>query len=157
MIDAELVTRKAALITKDLRALGVLARTSTPECSAGQTQEVLAERYLERAIGRMIDVDYHLVTEAGQPPPSDYFQSFTDLAQTGAGGTGRGQPIDRYSQTREASRQRTKPRPTPPPHVSTVPSHARRHGFDLRPRRFAVGAHDLDGEVRNPLRDGDLV
>jgi len=84
MIDPELVTRKATLITKDLRALADLARMSKSEFVAGQTQEVLAERYLERAIGRMIDVNYHLVTEAGEPPPSDYFQSFTDLARIGA-------------------------------------------------------------------------
>ena len=40
---------------------------------------VLAERYLERMIGRMIDINYHLITETGYPPPADYFQSFTQL------------------------------------------------------------------------------
>jgi uncharacterized protein YutE (UPF0331/DUF86 family) len=38
---------------------------------------------LERIIGRMIDVNYHLITEAGQPPPRDYFDSFTQLARIG--------------------------------------------------------------------------
>jgi len=31
----------------------------------------------------MIDINYHLVTEAGQPPPRDYFESFTQLARIG--------------------------------------------------------------------------
>jgi uncharacterized protein YutE (UPF0331/DUF86 family) len=40
----------------------------------------LAERYLERIIGRMIDINYHVLTESGQPPPPDYYPSFTALA-----------------------------------------------------------------------------
>jgi uncharacterized protein YutE (UPF0331/DUF86 family) len=45
--------------------------------------EALAERYLERAIGRMIDITYHLITESGHPPPSDYYQSFVGLGKLG--------------------------------------------------------------------------
>jgi uncharacterized protein YutE (UPF0331/DUF86 family) len=32
----------------------------------------------------MIDINYHVLTESGQPPPADYFSSFTRLADTGA-------------------------------------------------------------------------
>jgi hypothetical protein len=28
-------------------------------------------------IGRMIDINYHLITEAGHAPPRDYDESFT--------------------------------------------------------------------------------
>jgi uncharacterized protein YutE (UPF0331/DUF86 family) len=83
MIDPELVTRKMVLITADLRALEPLARHPVEEYLASPTDEVLAERYLEPIIGRMIDINYHLVTEAGQPPPRDYFDSFTQLARIG--------------------------------------------------------------------------
>lgn len=83
MTDRELVTRKMVLIAADLRALGELARRPLVDYLAGQTDEVLAERYLERVIGRMIDINYHLITEAGQPPPRDYFDSFTQLARVG--------------------------------------------------------------------------
>lgn len=83
MIDKELVTRKVLLITEDLRALGPLAAKPVAEYLASPTDEVLAERYLERIIGRMIDVNYHVLTESGQPPPPDYFQSFTALAGIG--------------------------------------------------------------------------
>ena len=51
MIDKELVTKPVA------------------EYLASATDEVLAERYLERIIGRMIDINYHVLTESGQPPP----------------------------------------------------------------------------------------
>jgi hypothetical protein len=54
--DRELVTRKMVLITEDLRAVESLARKPVSEYVASPTDEVLAERYLERMIGRMIDI-----------------------------------------------------------------------------------------------------
>jgi uncharacterized protein YutE (UPF0331/DUF86 family) len=83
VIDKELVTRKVLLVTEDLPALGPLAAKPVAEYLASATHEVLAERYLERIIGRMIDVNYHVLTESGQPPPPDYYQSFTALATIG--------------------------------------------------------------------------
>jgi len=83
MIDPDLVTRKMLLIAADLRALEPLARHPLANYVASQTDEVLAERYLERIIGRMIDINYHLITEAGHPPPRDYFESFTQLGRIG--------------------------------------------------------------------------
>jgi uncharacterized protein YutE (UPF0331/DUF86 family) len=83
MTDRDLVTRKMVLITADLRAIEALARRPVEEYMASQTDEILVERYLERVIGRMIDINYHLVTEAGEPPPRDYYDSFTQLARIG--------------------------------------------------------------------------
>ncbi len=83
MIDAELVTRKMALITPDLTALGPIARKDLTSYLASEIDEVVVERYLERMIGRMIDINYHLITEAGHPPPADYDESFTKLAGLG--------------------------------------------------------------------------
>ena len=83
MIDPELVTRKMVLIAADLKALGRFADRPLEQYLADATDEVLVERYLERIIGRMIDINYHLVTEAGEPPPRDYFASFTHLARLG--------------------------------------------------------------------------
>ncbi|MBI3045465.1 MAG: DUF86 domain-containing protein, partial [Betaproteobacteria bacterium] len=60
-----------------------LARKSLEEYLESRIDEVLAERYLERMIGRMIDVNYHLITESDLPPPRDYYDSFTDLAKIG--------------------------------------------------------------------------
>jgi len=83
MIDPELVTRKLVLIAENLAGVQELARQPREEYLESLTSELIAERYLERMIGRMIDVNYHLLTESGQPPPRDYFQSFVDLAGLG--------------------------------------------------------------------------
>jgi uncharacterized protein YutE (UPF0331/DUF86 family) len=83
MIDVDLVTRKLLLITTDLAAVEPLAEKPRDLYLASTIDEVLAERYLERIVGRMIDVNYHLLTESGQPPPPDYFQSFVALGTLG--------------------------------------------------------------------------
>jgi uncharacterized protein YutE (UPF0331/DUF86 family) len=84
MIDRELVTRKMVLIAEDLRRIQALAARSREEYLASEADETLAERYLERMIGRMIDVNYHVLTESGEAPPRDYFESFTALSRIGA-------------------------------------------------------------------------
>ena len=83
MIDVELITRKMALVTRDLTALGPIARKDLTSYLTSEIDEVVVERYLERIIGRMIDINYHLITEAGHPPPTDYYESFTQLAGLG--------------------------------------------------------------------------
>ncbi|HJU06026.1 MAG TPA: hypothetical protein VJ692_12820 [Nitrospiraceae bacterium] len=70
--------RKLTLIMQDLPALIDLARKSSDEYLADTIHGVLAERYLERVIGRMIDVNYHLITELGLAPPRDYHESFIE-------------------------------------------------------------------------------
>ncbi len=54
MIDRALVTRKLLLIGKDLEALRVLGAKNAEDYLASETDELLAERRLERLIGRMI-------------------------------------------------------------------------------------------------------
>jgi len=83
MIDAELVNRKLLLIAKDVEPLQGLAALSLDLFLESSINAVLAERYIERAVGRMIDVNYHLLTESGQAPPPDYYQSFVQLATLG--------------------------------------------------------------------------
>jgi uncharacterized protein YutE (UPF0331/DUF86 family) len=83
MIDRELVTRKMVLIAKDLEALRGLADTTLDVFLGSSANAVLAERYVERAVGRMIDINYHVLTESGQAPPSDYYQSFIQLSSLG--------------------------------------------------------------------------
>ena len=83
MVDRELVTRKLAMIVDDLRAVTPLAMKPLDDYLVSTIDEVLAERYLERMIGRMIDVNYHIVTDAGHAPPRDYYESFTQLGKLG--------------------------------------------------------------------------
>jgi len=83
MIDRELIIRKISLVLRDLKPLTDLSGYSIESYLASPINEVLAERYLERMIGRMIDINYHLVTESGHPPPKDYHESFQMLGTMG--------------------------------------------------------------------------
>ncbi len=83
MIDRELVTRKIVLISGDLEELRKLDSAGLDAYLADPYKEILAERFLERMITRMIDVNYHLITESGHPPPRDYYDSFTGLGKMG--------------------------------------------------------------------------
>jgi uncharacterized protein YutE (UPF0331/DUF86 family) len=81
MIDAVLVTRKLEFIIKDLQSLDRFARMSRTEYQSDDTYELIVERYLERIIGRMIDVNFHLISESGRAPPKDYYDSFIELGK----------------------------------------------------------------------------
>lgn len=81
MIDPTLVVRKINLISQDLDELLPISHKDPNEYISSHIDEILAERYLERMIGRMIDINYHLITETGHPPPTDYYQSFTQLGR----------------------------------------------------------------------------
>ena len=82
-IDKLLVTRKIALILDDLKQLEPVARLDRPEFVAGRIHQLVAERLLERIIGRMIDINYHVITERDGLPPKDFHESFTKLAKLG--------------------------------------------------------------------------
>lgn len=83
MIDTELINRKLLLIGQDLESLAQLSGKPKSEYLSNRIYEAAAERYLERMIGRMIDVNYHILVESGQAPPSDYYQSFIRLVELG--------------------------------------------------------------------------
>jgi len=57
MVDRDLITRKIALILDDLRAVAPIAQKPVDQYVASATDEIVAERYLERVIGRMIDIN----------------------------------------------------------------------------------------------------
>lgn len=83
MIDCALITRKMSLVLQDPPKLTDLARLPREQYVGDPIHEVVAERYLERTIGRMIDINFHLVTESGQAPPKDYYNSFLALGTLG--------------------------------------------------------------------------
>ena len=83
MIDRSLITRKMSLILEDLAAMTRLSHLPREQYLKDSINEALAERYLERAIGRMVDINFHLVTESGHAPPKDYHESFVLLGTLG--------------------------------------------------------------------------
>ncbi len=76
MIDRELVTRKITLILKDLSSLTELSRLTREAYLANPINEVLAERYLERMIGRMIDTITTSLRKAGILPRKTILNPF---------------------------------------------------------------------------------
>jgi uncharacterized protein YutE (UPF0331/DUF86 family) len=82
-VDADLVTRKLMLILGDLDALRAIAAKGETAYAGDRIDQAVVERYLERAIGRMIDVNFHIITGAGHSPPTDYHASFLRLAEMG--------------------------------------------------------------------------
>lgn len=82
-VDPELVTRKMMLIARDLDALASIRDRGLESYRASAVDQAVAERHLERMIGRMIDINYHLLTESGHPPPTDYYVSFLHLGTAG--------------------------------------------------------------------------
>lgn len=83
MIDTDLVVRKMNLISADLKEILRLSHMSADEFLKDRYAGVLAERFLERLIGRMIDINFHVITETGNPPPRDYYESFLNLGTLG--------------------------------------------------------------------------
>jgi len=82
-VDRELIERKIALILTDLDQVRRLAALSFEEYQSDARHEALAERFLERIIGRLIDINFHLITEQTQTTPRDYHDSFLRLAPLG--------------------------------------------------------------------------
>lgn len=80
-LDRELLSRKLLLIISDIDALRDIAPSGVEAYLSSATNQAVVERHLQRAVGRMIDVNYHLITAAGQPPPPDYHASFLKLAE----------------------------------------------------------------------------
>lgn len=80
-IDRHLLTRKMALVLEDLKDLQILSRLGRAEYLASRMHQLVAERLLERVISRMIDINYHVITERDGIPPKDFYESFTRLAK----------------------------------------------------------------------------
>lgn len=72
MIDHSLVTRKTSLILENLTALTRLAQLPPEQYLADSVNETLAERYLERTIGRMIDIIFHHIQPFLEKNRSDF-------------------------------------------------------------------------------------
>lgn len=82
-VDAALVTRKLLLIGGDLDPLRSIHGRGLDSYLSSRMDQAVVERLLERMVTRMIDVNYHLITAAGHPPPSDYHASFQQLGGLG--------------------------------------------------------------------------
>jgi len=80
-IDKKLINRKITLINSDLKSLKTLSKLSLKTYLSKSEYEALAERYLERIIGRMIDINYHILSEKENEIPTDFYNSFVKMGR----------------------------------------------------------------------------
>ncbi|MDI6778238.1 MAG: DUF86 domain-containing protein [Patescibacteria group bacterium] len=80
-VDKKVITRKITFINRDLKLLADLSRLTLSEYLKKPEYEALAERYLERIIGRMIDINYHILAKAEKHSPLDMYNSFVDMGK----------------------------------------------------------------------------
>jgi uncharacterized protein YutE (UPF0331/DUF86 family) len=78
-LDKQLVVRKAKLIKKDLDKLANIKPKDLKAYLKDENTQLVTERLLERVVGRMIDINYHVLKNEFDFMPSDFKQSFTDL------------------------------------------------------------------------------
>lgn len=82
-VDAPLVIRKMTLIGEDLTHLRPLADLPLERYLLQAESQLATERLLERIIGRMLDINYHIAVEQTGTAPRDFFGSFLKLADLG--------------------------------------------------------------------------
>ncbi|MDR7521000.1 MAG: DUF86 domain-containing protein [Armatimonadota bacterium] len=82
-IDREVLVRKSTLIAEDLVRLRSFANLPVENYLSRLDAQLATERLLERMIGRMLDVNYHIAVELGGVAPKDFFESFLKMAELG--------------------------------------------------------------------------
>ncbi len=82
-VDRDIIVRKITLIGEDLLRLRPLAALPLEEYLARIEAQLATERLLERMIGRMLDINYHVALETSGVAPRDFFDSFLKLAELG--------------------------------------------------------------------------
>lgn len=80
-LDKQLIHRKAKLIEEDLQKLVPYQKLGEENYGKNEPAQLAVERLMERIIGRLIDVNYHLLKEKFQTLPVDYFDSFIALSK----------------------------------------------------------------------------
>ncbi len=59
------------------------AKLSEEQYLSDKTAQLAVERLLERIVGRLLDINYHLLKEQTASLPQDYFDSFLALSKEG--------------------------------------------------------------------------
>ena len=80
-IDKQLIIRKAKLIEEDLSKLKEFENVSLSKYIDSLEIRLQVERLLERIVGRIIDINYHILKEDFNIMPSEYYKSFTLLGE----------------------------------------------------------------------------
>lgn len=82
-LDADLVRRKLAIITRNLDDLAPVAKLNLEAYREDRFRQKGSERLLQEAIEAAVDANLHLLRSAGAPTPADYYRSFIELGMAG--------------------------------------------------------------------------
>ena len=80
-INKQTIIRKIAFIEEDLGRLEKYRSMSMDEYLESFEHQYLSERLLEKIIGRMIDINFHILKEKDGFLPKDYYESFMQMAK----------------------------------------------------------------------------
>lgn len=82
-LDADLVRRKLAVITRKLEQLGAVAGMAVEEYRADPFRVKGTEKLLQETVEAAVDANLHLLRAAGAPTPGDYYESFVAVGREG--------------------------------------------------------------------------
>lgn len=82
-LDADLVRRKLAAITRNLGDLGTVEGLSLTEYRADRFRRKGTERLLQETVEAAVDVNLHLLRARQVATPTDYYASFIELGRHG--------------------------------------------------------------------------
>jgi uncharacterized protein YutE (UPF0331/DUF86 family) len=80
-LEADVLKRKLARIVENLKALKPIQEMSPKEYVQDFYRRKATERLLQELIEAAIDINVHLISQAGHPVPDDYYQSFVTVGE----------------------------------------------------------------------------
>ena len=75
-LEKEVISRKLAVITENLRALEPIKGMPTKEYIDNVYKRKATERLLQELIEAAIDINTHIIVQTGGAAPDDYYESF---------------------------------------------------------------------------------
>ena len=75
-LDREVIRRKLAVIAENLRTLDPISDMTEEEYRGDVYKRKATERLLQELIEAAIDINTHIIVDAGHAAPDDYFSSF---------------------------------------------------------------------------------
>ena len=82
-LDEQLLQRKITAIRADLLELEKFSTLSKEEYIQKYELQLQIERILEKIIGRLIDINFHVLKEKYQLIAEDYYSSFVKIGEVG--------------------------------------------------------------------------
>jgi uncharacterized protein YutE (UPF0331/DUF86 family) len=80
-IEQEVIRRKLAVITENLKALEPIRGMPTKEYFDNLYKRKATERLLQELIEAAIDINMHIIVQTGGAAPDDYYESFIMAAE----------------------------------------------------------------------------